>query len=622
MDVPNSYSSIIKKHNMKKILMILFLYICFGKPAFGQLYPGQIDSSAIPKLNMHFQSEYSSDITVDTLSWLRQEPGLHVSFGSTDKLYFKNEVPPIQFETHSWEGTGWKGERLNIVILVWSPDTINQVRFTLNDLVNNESNIISRNNLKLNMVSYVLSNYPYGAKDITCGDSPYKDVYLMPDRFETFKRFDLPGRTVRPIWLSIEIPSETKPGIYQGIIVVGSAAHNSVLNLNVKVQNLLLPKPYEWKFRLDLWQNPWVTARYYNIEPWSNEHKLILEKHLKIYADAGGKFITTYAVHSPWADVTYRVDEAMIEWIKDNYGSWRFDYSIFDQYIELAIEAGIDKAITIYTPIPWGNRFRYLDEKTGDYIYEVWDPGSNEFKTFWNFFLNDLKKHLEGKGWFEKTYLGINENTLEQTIAAIKVIKEHSNKWKITYAGDWHTELDSLLDDYSSIFGVEPSLAEVKNRSVKGYTSTYYICCTPPKPNTFVFSPPAEARWLGWYTAAYGYDGMLRWAYDSWPADPVRDARHVYWAAGDCFMIYPGANSSIRFEKLREGIVDFEKIRILRDMSEKTSDKNVKDLMKQLNEHLNSITIKGNFGEDYFTNSLNDGKKILEELSEKVSGSN
>ncbi len=55
--------------------------------------------------------------------------------------------------------------------------------------------------------------------------------------------------------------------------------------------------------------------------------------------------------------------------------------------------------------------------------------------------------------------------------------------------------------------------------------------------------------------------------------NPERDARHVYWAAGDCFMVYPGANSSIRFEKLREGIVDFEKIRILKDIGAKTSDK-------------------------------------------------
>jgi hypothetical protein len=35
-----------------------------------------------------------------------------------------------------------------------------------------------------------------------------------------------------------------------------------------------------------------------------------------------------------------------------------------------------------------------------------------------------------------------------------------------------------------------------------------------------VFSPPAEARYLGWYTAAHGYDGFLRWAYDAWAADP------------------------------------------------------------------------------------------------------
>ena len=75
---------------------------------------------------------------------------------------------------------------------------------------------------------------------------------------------------------------------------------------------------------------------------------------------------------------------------------------------------------------------------------------------------------------------------------------------------------------------------------MKKQTSTYYICCTPAYPNTFVFSPPVEGRWLGWYTMAHAYDGMLRWAYDAWPADPVRDARHLLWPAGDSSMIYPG----------------------------------------------------------------------------------
>jgi hypothetical protein len=48
---------------------------------------------------------------------------------------------------------------------------------------------------------------------------------------------------------------------------------------------------------------------------------------------------------------------------------------------------------------------------------------------------------------------------------------------------------------------------------------------------------------------AHGYDGMLRWAYDAWPADPVRDGRHLLWPAGDSYMIYPGAESSIRLKK-------------------------------------------------------------------------
>ena len=94
---------------------------------------------------------------------------------------------------------------------------------------------------------------------------------------------------------------------------------------------------------------------------------------------------------------------------------------------------GIDKAITIYTPLPWGERFRYMNEATGNYVYEQWLPASTEFKRT-GMFLTDLRSHLQKKGWLDKTYAGINENAMEQTLSAIKVIKEHSKNWKITYA--------------------------------------------------------------------------------------------------------------------------------------------------------------------------------------------
>jgi hypothetical protein len=236
----------------------------------------------------------------------------------------------------------------------------------------------------------------------------------------------------------------------------------------------------------------------------------------------------------------------------------------------------------------------------------------------WHVLLDDLQRHLQQKGWLEKTYLGINENPLPITLAAIKVIKDHSKKWRITYAGDWHAELDGLLDDYSFVHGKEPTIEEVRARSARGATSTYYVCCTPPKPNTFVFSPPAEGRWLGWYAAAYGYDGFLRWAYEAWPADPLRDARHVLWPAGDTFLVYPGSDSSIRFEKLREGIVDYEKIWLVRQRAAASTDTDVERLTDKLNQQLDAIAREREFGEQAVRDLLRGANATLAALSDRV----
>ncbi len=604
---------------MRKKFYLFAVYTCFVTIIYSQ--PGYIDSALIPMPFLHYQQEYAFDKSMHPEVWAQQARGLNVSFASTNEAYFRTEVPGVT-KTQKWEAKGWKGERLNTMILVWSADTISQVRVLLNDLKTANGAVLGKNNFKTQLVRYVISNYPYGAREVTCGVGPVDKAYLMPDRLVPmsigFDRFELPGKTVRPVWVSIDIPSNTTAGLYSGQIDVRSDKESFKLQISINVQNHLLPKPRDWSYRLDLWQNPWVIAEYYKVKPWGAEHKSLLKKHMRLYADAGGKYITTYAVHSPWADNSYMIEGNMIEWTRKKDGKWNFDYSIFDQYVQLAIESGIDKAITLYTPIPWGDRFRYIDEATGNFVTEQWQATSAVFKTNWNIFLTDLKKHLESKGWLNKTYLGINENAMEQTLSAIKVIRDHSKQWKITYAGDWHPELDGLLDDYSCVFYKEPSVKDVQNRSAKKQTSTYYICCTPAYPNTFVFSPPVEGRWLGWYTMAHAYDGMLRWAYDAWPADPVRDARHLLWPAGDSYMIYPGGESSIRFEKMREGIVDYEKIRILKAKAAVSSNGEVKNLLQDLNRHLELFTAEKEFIEDKLRQHLQKGEMIVNQLSEKL----
>ena len=88
---------------------------------------------------------------------------------------------------------------------------------------------------------------------------------------------------------------------------------------------------------------------------------------------------------------------------------------------------------------------------------------------------------------------------------------------------------------------------------------------------------------------AGNYDGYLRWAYNSWTADPLRDSRFRTWAAGDCYIVYP-ERSSIRMEHLIEGIQDYEKIRILR---EELAAKNNKSKLDKLNKLVSQFTPEG-----------------------------
>ena len=177
------------------------------------------------------------------------------------------------------------------------------------------------------------------------------------------------------------------------------------------------------------------------------------------------------------------------------------------------------------------------------------------------------------------------------------------------------------MDDYCFLYGKESDVDVVKQRAAKGFTTTYYVCCNPPVPNNFVFSPPIEGSWQGWYSVAHGYDGFLRWAYDAWPADPMRDARHELWPAGDCYLVYPGGNSCIRFEKLREGIVDYEKIRILREKAANSTDKDVHDLMQQLDELLKVFLAEKDFVTDKIKGDVDKGRALVDAISDKMQGS-
>ena len=450
-----------------------------------------------------------------------------------------------------------------------------------------------------------------------CGHRENKaewDSSVVADVLDIVKIRDIKARTTQPIWMNIWVPQSAKAGKYKGTLTVtGKNASPMELQIEVDVLNRTLPAPKDWAFHLDLWQNPYSVARYYQVPLWSKEHFDAMRPIMKMLANAGQRAITTSIMHKPWAGQTEDHFDSMITRIKKIDGTWVYDYAVFDKWVEFMMnEIGIDDMISCYTMIPWALSFDYYDEATNRVQFLNTKPGDAAYADYWGTFLKDFSRHLRKKGWFEKTAISMDERPMEAMREAIKVIKQADSEFKITLAGNYHPEIQSDLYYLSIPYGHKFPEDVKAARDKAGQISTVYTCCAEAFPNTFTFSDPAEAAWTVLHAVAGGYDGYLRWAVNSWTADPLRDSRFRTWAAGDTYSIYPGPRSSIRFERLVEGIQDCEKIRILR---EELTTKGAKGKLEKLNKTVAKITPEGlSETQESATQMVNEIHKLLNTL--------
>ena len=472
-------------------------------------------------------------------------------------------APVISFE---WKDTidfpAWKGEKVSAQAVLLSSDGLQKVRAEVSELKCNGGVIKGATARFVMEVTGDVFQEGYGQ----CGlrkkgelDSIYVADRICPDEVVT-----VPGGKQQPVWLSVKVPADAAPGVYEGTLRVRGTGFKKSLPISIQVVDAVLPEPSEWKFHLDLWQNPYSVARYFNVPLWSEEHFSKMAPIMKILADAGQKVITTTIIDRPWNGQTEDPFGSMVVKTLGADGRWTYDYSVFDKWVEFMMSVGITGQINCYSMIPWKLTFDYVDGATSEVKYVNAGPGTDEYAAYWMPFLKDFAAHLKARGWFSKTALAMDERPEEAMAAALKVIRESDPDWKVALAGNFHESIQSEIYDLCITSKREfPEEARAQRRAA-GMVSTYYVCCGERYPNTFIACDPMEAVWLGWYAAAMDFDGLLRWAYNSWTADPEKDARFRTWAAGDCYIVYP-SGTSVRMERLIEGIQDFEKIRILRE---------------------------------------------------------
>lgn len=505
--------------------------------------------------------------------WKSLAEDITIMFASVDKRYAKGKVG-ISGTAENWKETAWRGEKVHTQFLLRTKKDLKKVKVESTPLVNEKGARIPASEISLGFIRYVLTDQ-LPEKGSGCGISQAMklDTSLVADAIDRINFGSVDAYTVQPFWLSVKVPETVPAGIYKGNVKISADGYVKNLPYQIEVKEWTLPEPSQWKFHLDLWQSPYAIARWYGVDPWSDEHMELMRPYMQMLADAGQKAITVSMIYDPWNGQTYDIYGSMIKWTKRKDGSWQYDYTIFDKWVEYMLSFGINRVINCYSMVPWNNKFYYYDEAAGkDMVLEA-QTVSPEYAAHWKPMLEDFARHLRRKGWFDITSIAMDERPLKDMQAAINIVKGVDPEYKISLAGNYHEEIEKDIFDYCIALYRDYPDDVLERRTKEGKPTTVYTCCSERRPNTFTFSQPAEAAWLPLYVAAKGYHGYLRWAYNSWPSDPLRDSRYSTWVGGDTYLVYPGVRSSIRYERLIEGIQYFEKIRILTEYFEKTGDK-------------------------------------------------
>lgn len=409
--------------------------------------------------------------------------------------------------------------------------------------------------------------------------------------------------TAAYFWLSIPVPQDAPAGMYHGTLKLSDGTAIQKLKVNLEVLNLSLEKA---DFpALNLWQYPYSSYSYYDVlkgkEPYGPKHLEILKKEMELYHNLGGESITCTISEEPWAHQTFCDTPSQVVWKLDENNNLFFDYTAFDAWVQLCMDLGIDERIDCFSILPFDNTIT-LYRADGSKARLQLHTGDEEWTYYWTGFLKAFVAHLEEKGWFEKTYLFLDEAETEdyQTVLNLvhSIISSQGKTMMLSSAVNTVPRDEKLFDDIEylsiSISAFDPQDQKlvdfIEHRREKGLQTALYNC-SGNYPNSFLISDPVESVWFQMYAMGNNFDGYLRWAYNAWNADPLMNADYPAFEAGDPWLIYPDEKSaehpiprmSVRLCMISRGRQDCAKAAQLERLL-KTEGKEVQDALQTMKQ--------------------------------------
>ncbi|HUT35153.1 MAG TPA: glycoside hydrolase domain-containing protein [Planctomycetota bacterium] len=404
---------------------------------------------------------------------------------------------------------------------------------------------------------------------------PPREAYLR----QPLERKSQTMGALAPIWLTLRVAPDAKPGRYEGTATVeAEGLPPTPVPLRLTVHDWALPDPKDFRVRNLGFLSPESVARHYGMPLWSDRHLELIARSMALMAEVNSRQVTAdLAISFLGLEAN---EESLVRWSRKPEGSFAHDFAAFDRFLDTVARAiGKPRPLRLNC---WGEAkegkwanvqtVSLLDPATGKLEpLEQPPPGTPECLAFWKPVLDEVRKRLEARGWFDVASLGHNSYCWEQNPQVVGMAR------RIWPDGVWSF---SSHNAGLSAFKTEDKAVTMPIRyaecvwtegrlTARGYTALLTprqgIWCTVARNRHYERSPLTTLRDLPEEMIMRGHDGVGQLGVDIFPVKrPDGRLRHLSVGRGgmgpDCSTLAllaagpAGPVATERFEMFREGV--------------------------------------------------------------------
>jgi hypothetical protein len=415
----------------------------------------------------------------------------------------------------------------------------------------------------------VKKNTPETPKEELAGPAPG----LFPDPLLDLGSLTLaPGRA-QAVWLTLHVPSDAKPGIYRGGVMLADGDAKAELGYTVEVTAAALPEARSLRVTNWFWADERVGKHFGVDAPYSESWWRMIEGFLRNQWEHRQNVFWLRPYEWACRFIAYS-------------GQLKVDFSRFDRWCQmlrgigadfrlegpfLTARDGYDATFEVAVPVVVGNRVDVRRLRCDDPRVE----------SFLQQFLREYAIHVKEQGMAGRVFIHIGDephgSQMEDYARIASVAHRCAPELRIIEALDVSKDyefFDEHVDVWVPLLGrYDAHVDLIRARREAGKHVWHYTCLFPRgrHPNRFVDYPLLKTRVLHWMNYRWDLTGYLHWGWNAWTPDPFNELEPEWGGgstlpAGDAFIVYPGATGvldSIRYEQMLEGIQDYELLRSL-----------------------------------------------------------